>query len=317
VALLGVGVAATGLFPSFAGLMFTITMMSVGFHYFETLNQSLTLQYFDRSTSPVVFGRLKGVASAANLAVGVAIFFAAPLLSYTAMYLCLGALVGAIGLGCLVMHPQRKDLAPQRKKMVVKRKYWLFYALTFMAGSRRQIFGAFAVYLLVKEFGYSVQAVTGLFVLNNVINSFWSPLIGRAINRFGERKVLTVEYAGLFFVFVGYALTRSPAFAAVLYVADHLFFNFAIAIRTYFQKIAEPEDIAPSSAVGFTINHIAAVVVPALGGALWLVDYRIVFISAACMSLGSLALAQFVRVPAPAEAGPSEAAPAGAADRPK
>ncbi|TVM28068.1 MFS transporter, partial [Oceanidesulfovibrio marinus] len=69
-------------------------------------------------------------------------------------------------------------------------------------------------------------------------------------------------------------------------------FNSSMAIRTYFQKIADPADIAPSMAVGFTINHIAAVLIPVLGGILWLTHYRWVVIGAACLSVVSLCLAQ-------------------------
>ena len=81
---------------------------------------------------------------------------------------------------------------------------------------------------------------------------------------------------------------------AVLYILDHIFFNFAIAIRTYFQKVADVEDIAPSMAAGFTINHIAAVILPVLGGIVWMVDYRIPFIAAAVMSFISLMAVQLI-----------------------
>ena len=78
--------------------------------------------------------------------------------------------------------------------MILRKKYWLFYFLTFMAGARRQIFVAFAVFLLVKKFGFTVQEIAVLFLINNVINYFLSPFIGRCIVRFGERSVLSVEY---------------------------------------------------------------------------------------------------------------------------
>lgn len=200
-----------------------------------------------------------------------------------------------LGAACLFVNPARTGLPPQKKGMVLRKKYWLFYALTFIAGARRQIFGAFAVFMLVQKFGYSLQGVTALFVANNLINFYMGPLIGRAINRFGERRVLTIEYSALFLIFVGYAVVDSATIAAVLYVLDNVFFNFAIAIRTFFQKIADNEDIAPSSAVGFTINHITAVVVPVIGGAVWLMNYRWVFAGAAALSLVSLGLAQLVR----------------------
>ena len=166
-----------------------------------------------------------------------------------------------------------------------------------MAGARRQIFIAFAVFLLVKKFDYTVQEITALFVINNVINYFLSPQIGKAIIKFGERKVLSLEYSSLLFIFIAYAYTDSKMIVALLYILDHIFFNFAIAIRTYFQKVGDPRDIAPSMAVGFTINHIAAVVIPAVGGLLWIVDYKIPFIAGAAMSLISLTAVQLIKIP--------------------
>jgi predicted MFS family arabinose efflux permease len=178
--------------------------------------------------------------------------------------------------------------------MIFRKQYWLFYILTLLAGSRRQIFVAFAVFLLVKKFGFSIQEITILFVVNNLIGFFANPLIGKAVNRFGERAVLSLEYATLIGVFLIYAYTDSKVLVAVMYILDHLVFNFAMAIRTFFQKIANPRDIAPSMAVGFTINHLAAVLVPVLGGMLWLLDYRIIFIAGAAVSALSLVLCQLI-----------------------
>ncbi|MDJ0783110.1 MAG: MFS transporter [Desulfosarcinaceae bacterium] len=292
---LGVGVAATGIFPSYAGLLLTTLLFSFGFHYYETTNQSLTLQYFDHQTSPWVFGKQRAYAAASNIAVGAAIWALKPWMSYRGLFATVGLLIVAVALWAFVQEPTKTGLPPQRKRMILRRRYSLFYFLTFMAGARRQIFIAFAVFLLVKKFGYSVREVTLLFVLNNIVNYFAGPLIGKAIIRFGERRVLSVEYSGLIFVFLGYALTQSPWVAALLYILDHLFFNFAIAIRTYFQKVADPRDTAPSMAVSFTINHIAAVLLPAIGGILWMVDYRIPFVAGAGMSLISLLAVQ--RIP--------------------
>jgi hypothetical protein len=131
-------------------------------------------------------------------------------------------------------------------------------------------------------------------VVNNVINYFLSPAIGKAIVRFGERAVLSTEYFSLLFIFVAYAIVDSKLLVAGLYIADHIFFNFAISIRTFFQKIGDPQDFAPTMAVGFTINHIGAVIFPVVGGLLWMVDYRIPFIAGALMSFVSLIAAQLI-----------------------
>lgn len=298
---LGAGVAITGYFPSFHGVIFTTLIMSFGFHYYETVHQSLVLQYFSKAQAPAVMGRMRGFSSGANIAVGAAIFLLSPVLEYQTLFLLFGCVAVLAALWCFTQNPASRHTVPQRRGMVLRRQYWLFYLLTFFSGARRQIFVAFAVFLMVQRFGFTVQEITVLFMLNNAVNWFLSPAIGRAVTRFGERRVLTLEYAALIAVFVGYAVVQSKLLVAALYILDHVFYNFAMAIKTYFQKIADPADIAPSMAVSFTINHIAAVFIPAVGGMLWMVDYRIPFLGAACLACVSLVLSQFVRIPAPEE----------------
>lgn len=291
---LGIGVALTGLLPSFYGMILTTLIMSFGFHYFETTNQSLTLQYFDKQTAPIVFGKMRSFAAGTNVVCGLSIIALAPFLTYYQLYLLFGLIIVLATAWAFTQNPVDADLAPQSQNMVFKKQYWLFYALTFMAGARRQIFTAFAVFLLVKKFSFTVPEIAALFLLNNLINFFFSPYVGRLIVRFGERRMLTVEYLSLIVIFICYGLAESQFFVTLLFIADHIFFNFGIGIRTFFQKIANPKDIASSMAVGFTINHIAAVFLPAIGGFLWLIDYRLVFFSGAALSLGSLLLVQFI-----------------------
>ncbi len=295
IVLLGIGTGLTGLFPSFAGLIITTLIMSFGFHYYETTNQSLTLQYFSSASSPLIFGRLRSLAAATSIVVGLLLYLMGMVFSYQTMFLTIGALVVAAGIWGLLQDPTHQQITPQHRKMILRRRYSLYYFLTFMAGARRQIFIAFSVYLLVKVFHCTVTEITLLFVVNNAINFVLSPAIGRAIVRFGERRILSIEYGGLIGVFLVYAFTGSKLLVVVMYILDHILFNFSIAIRTYFQKVADPADIAPSMAVGFTINHIAAVVMPAIGGALWMIDYRIPFVAGALLSLVSLLAVQ--RIP--------------------
>ena len=293
--ILGAGLFATGFLPSFSGLILTTMIMSFGFHYFETTNKSLTLQYFDKLSSPLVLSAQRSYAAGASVVVGIIIFLIAPILSYKTMYIIFGSIIIVCGLWAITKNPSKKDIIPQKKQLVLKKEYWLYYFLTFMAGARRQIFMAFAIFLLLKKFGFSVQDITLLFLLNNGINFFINPLIGKFIVKYGERKLLSMEYFFLILVFISYAYVDSRSLVAILYILDHMFFNFSTAINTYFQKIADPRDIASSAAVGFTINHIAAVILPVIGGLLWIVDYKIPFLVGAFFSLISLVFVQFIR----------------------
>ncbi|MBW2061815.1 MAG: MFS transporter [Deltaproteobacteria bacterium] len=294
IVIFGIGIGITGVMPNFFGILTTTLIMSFGFHFYAALGQSLGLQYYDQDAAPVVFGKLRGYAAAGSIAMAIVIYFLSKRLGFSAMFALIGFCISAAGLWCLMQDPTDKDLVPQHKKMIFRTKYWLFYALTFMSGARRQIFVAFAVFLLVQKFHYTVSQISLLFIVTNVITFFSSPLIGKAVVRFGERKVLSVEYGSLILIFFVYAVTDSKLIIGITYVLDHLFFNFSIAINTFFQKIAHPADIGSSMAVGFTINHIAAVVLPVVGGLLWMVDYKITFFGGMALAFISLILVQLI-----------------------
>jgi hypothetical protein len=291
---LGLGVLLTGMFPSYSGMLFTTLLLSTGFHFFEANNQSLILQSYDARVTPLVMGRLRGLTAGGNLLAGVCILGCSTFLGFPQMYLIVGGLAFCAALYALFRRPDCSILPKQRAGIVFKRRYWLFYALTVLAGARRQIFTVFSVLLLVERFEYSITGISVLFIINNAINWFLNPLIGKAINAWGERRLLTLEYVTVLGIFSGYALLDNHLLICVLYVIDQVVFNFAIAVRTFFQKIAAPEDIAPSMAVSVTINHIAAVGVPAVGGMLWLIEYSIPFWMGAGLALVSLLLVQYI-----------------------
>ncbi|MCK5075193.1 MAG: MFS transporter [Calditrichia bacterium] len=288
IVILGAGLFITGFLPSFYGLVLSTLIMSVGFHYFETTNQSLTLQYFNKLETPIVFGRLRSYGALGNVLIGGIIWVLSQYLPYKEIFIIIGTIIMGLGIWALSKDPSNEDIPIQKKKMVFKKKYWLFYILTLLSGARRQIFIVFSVFLMVKIYSFSVQTITIIFVVNNIINYFVLPIIAKWINIYGEKKLLALEYGSLIFIFLAYAFIHSEIIVIVLYIMDHLFFNFSIAIKTYFQKIGDKEDIAPSMAVGFTINHIAAVVIPTFGGLLWLINYKIPFVIGAVFSLGSL-----------------------------
>jgi MFS family permease len=292
--LLGAGIALTGFLPTYYGLIFTTLIMSFGFHYYETVNQSLTLQYFTKQETPLVLSRFRSISAACSIIAGIAVMGMLKVFDYQTIYLLVGVLLIAGGIYCLFIDPTKENMPVQRKSMFLRKKYWLYYTLTFLSGARRQVFVAFSVFLMVEKFGFSAFAIAVLFVINNAVNYFLNPMIGEAINKFGERGVLTLEYVSLIGIFLAYAYVDNKWIIAVMYILDHIFFNFAVAIRTFFQKIGDSADIAPTMAVGFTINHIAAVVIPLTGGLLWMLDYRIPFVAGAVLALVSLVFSQFI-----------------------
>ncbi|GIU08652.1 MFS transporter [Shewanella sp. c952] len=291
--LLCVGVAITGFFPQVLGLYITTVLMSIGFHYFETVNQSLTLQWVEKKNTAAFLGKALAWRSAAALLGYGSIWLVMTWLQldYQWMYAIIGVLGLVMVITITMYFPTFPQGEVQHKKIILRKRYWLYYMLTFFSGARRQIFMVFAGFMMVEKFGYSISQITSLFLINYVVNLLFAPAIGRFIGRIGERNALTIEYVGLILVFVSYALVEHAEAAAALYVIDHLLFAMAIAVKTYFQKIADPKDIAATMSVSFTINHIAAVVIPALLGLLWLTSPALVFYIGAGFAVCSLILA--------------------------
>ncbi len=294
--LLGLGTALTGFFPSVIGLYLTTILMSIGFHYYETMQTSLTQQWIPKGQAAEIFGRLIAVGSFAAIITFVLIWAGTNLLGldYRWLYLGFGGLTVVIALTAWVIFPQFHQHTVQHKHMVLRSRYWLYYALVFMSGARRQIFMVFAGFLMVEKFGYSVSNIALLFLVNASFNVLFARKIGRLIARYGERNALLLEYTGLIIVFVGYALVETAWIGAGLYILDHLFFALAISLKTYFQKIAAPEDIASTAGVSFTINHIAAVCLPVIFGLIWLNSPSLVFYIGAGLAMISFSLSLLI-----------------------
>ena len=298
--MLGLATALTSQFPSLGGLLTVTLISSIGFHYYETVNQSLQLQWIDKKRAPQTIGWLMAMGSLATLlAYGLIVLtWRAYDLSYDLVYGVAGGFTALVAVIAFFAFPQFESPTPQNRKMILRRRYWLYYALQFMSGARRQIFVVFAGFMMVERYGFAVHEITALFMATLVANMIAAPLLGRAVAFFGERAALMFEYAGLFLIFLLYAglyhFDWGVGMAAVLYVGNHIFFALALAIKTYFQKIADPADIAPTAAVAFTINHIAAVFLPAILGYLWLTSPIAVFLLASGMAATSFALSLLV-----------------------
>lgn len=293
---LGIGTAVTGMLPTVLGLYFTTVLMSVGFHYAETIAQSLSLQLISAERLPQVLGRQLAVGSFTGLAVFAALYLLVEWLEleYVWIYLLFGSGTVMIALVMFFGCPHFSGEAEQHKTMVLRRRYWLYYLLTFLSGARRQIFVVFAGFLMVEKFGFGVAQMSLLFLVNGVLTIYLAPRIGRLVSYWGERRTLTLEYAGLVVIFSAYAFAENAWVASALYILDHVFFAMAIALKSYLKKIADPADMAATAGVSFSINHIAAVVLPFALGLVWVVSPPLVFIVGALIAVASLLLSQLV-----------------------
>jgi hypothetical protein len=295
-AVLGLGIALTGYLPSLTGILITTFVMSVGFHYFETVNQSLQLQLLPKGEAARIMGRIASAGAAGQFLAygGLAVLWWLGAQSYVGLYAGIGALCILLVLGAWTIFPRFDGPVPQRKSIVLRSRYWLYYALQFMTGARRQIFMAFAGFLLVKKFGYGLSDMALLMLVTALATTLLAPRLGALISRLGERRTMILENVVLIGVFAGYATTADARVAAALFILDGVFFTLVIAQKTYFQKIGDPADMASTAAVAFTINHIAAVVIPVLFGLIGMNSPALIFWLGAGIALCSLMLALLV-----------------------
>ena len=301
---LGIGVALTGLVPTLTGVLITTFVMSVGFHYFETINQSLQLQLLPKSQAAQGMGRIASASAVAQFLAygGIAASWWMGWRAYGTIYLVIGGLCAVMAIAAFAWFGRLEGPTPQRKTIVLRSRYWLYYVVVFMSGARRQIFIAFGGFLLVKVFGYSLADIAILMLVTSGLTTVLAPQLGRLVAAIGERNTMIIENVVLIIVFAGYATTGSGRVAGALFVIDGVFFTLVLAQRTYFQKIGDPADMAATASVSFTINHIAAVFIPVTFGLLGMGNPSIIFWLGVVIATASLLLALLVpRHPSPGQ----------------
>ena len=297
----GAGYFAYGYTETVPTLIAFSFLWSIGFHVWMPTAASMALGLAAPGAQGRVLGRMQSLAAFSGVIGILCVFWTADTFSFSGIYQMIGlaAILGAIPL--FFMDTNLGHRSPVR--LVLKRKYALFYGLEFLAGCRRQIFVTFALFALVKTFGVDVTTIITLSLINSCANICMAPFVGKLIDRFGERSVLTVNFAALTLIFVGYGAVKNVNVLFVLYVVDNLFMLFTLSLSTYIGRIAAPEELRASLSMGITMNHVAAVLMPLVGGFLWsYLGYSAVFYLGAGIAAATLVLARRLprRAPVPA-----------------
>lgn len=298
VVLMGIGIVVTGMSGSLWGLIASTLVMSTGFHFFMPGNSSALLLLVGKDEAPRTLGRLGSLNALTAVTAAGVVFLSLDALGFRTLFYAAGGLLVVGGLALLPWGRQPVRAPRARQRASIRRCYWLYYVLEFLMGSRRHIFTTFAVFLLVREHGVGAQTITLLFVINNLIGTFAYQQFGRVIARFGERRILTANFVILTLVFLGYAYIPLLPVLYLLFVADHVLFGFGIALQSYLQKIAvQPQEIMPNLSLGQTINHIASVIIPVVGGVVWeMLGGRYTFLVGVGIVALSLIAVQWMRV---------------------
>lgn len=180
------------------------------------------------------------------------------------------------------------------RKILFKKKYSIFYAISALFGIRKQIFLAFGVWVLVTIQGVPLSTIALLYFIASTLGVLLRPLLGDVIDWLGERTVLATDEILIIFICMTYAFASSllPApfdlyalYAA--YIMDSLLFALRVARTTYLKKIVDdPSEITPTISMGITIDHAVAMSLPVLSGYIWdSWGYQWVFIMASIIAI--------------------------------
>ena len=293
---MGLGLVLYSQADSFSAVLIYSFVWSIGFHAWLPLRGAMSLFYSEGEEKGKWLGSLRSVESLSMLAAIVLCKFAVDVLEFGGLFQIGGAAV-AIG-GVALMFASRQLQTERENRFVLRRQYWLYYLLSFLQGCRRQIFITFAVFALVKVYGTDRSVIITLILINQLVVLVFSPLMGWLVDKLGERIMLSASYIGLTFIFIGYALLKNPNHLYVLYCFDNFLFVGSIAMTTYVNKIAPKSDLKPTLAMGITMNHIAAVAAPLVGGLVWMkLGYEVIFLSGAAIAFITLIVTQWMKPP--------------------
>ena len=290
---MGAGLMAYAKVTTVFALAIFSVLWSIGFHCWTPLQQAMALRFSPGRDKGKWLGQMSRVSSFAwLLSVGVC-NLTMRVLDYGGLFVMAGG-VTILG-GIALMFASRKMPAVREKSFVFQRRYRLYYALNFLQGWRKQMFVTFAIFALVKVHGMPVETTMILVLINRSLIMLTGPLMGRLVDRHGERLMLSLSYIGLTFVFFGYAVVPHRPTLYVLYCIDNLIFFGGIALTTYVHKIAPEEDLKPTLSMGVTMNHFAAVIAPFVGGLAWhYFGYHVIFFTGSALAAISLVVSQWI-----------------------
>jgi len=276
--LAALGIFLIGFSSSNYGLMVLFLFIySNGNHLFMPVATTIGMELAADGRTGRRLGQLNAIRNLATIAGSFLVFIGFKFLNFTYQHsFTIAALVFTVAAVLMFLMKPEKS-APPKTFLKLRKEYTLVYALAVLAGSRKQIFITFAPWVIVTIFNKPTQTIATLVTIGGVIGILFQPFLGRAIDRYGERLILSAEAVALIFVCLGYGFSRSifpenVAFiiVCICYLLDQMLFSVSMARSTYMKKIAlDPADIQPALSASISIDHVFSISVALLGGVIW------------------------------------------------
>ena len=287
--LISAGLVWFGLTTTFAQLIGATLVLSIGFHMLHPMQSAMILSGSEKGEKGLRMGQFSGAQAAATLlAIGgvylIAEWFTGRL--YFQIIFWTAAVLAAAAAVLMLLQGDRQRAKIRMPAFVLRRQYMSFYVLRLLTASQRHVFNTFAIFLLVHEYGVTVQAVAVLMAASNGLAIFVRPAIGRLVDLWGTRATLILGYAIATVTTLAYAFVAYLPILYLAYTLGTLVTAMETAITVHLDDIADDADVAPSLAMGSTINHILGLIIPVVGGALWSgIGYHATFTMGAMVTL--------------------------------
>ncbi len=291
---LAVGLGSYCYVHNYFWLIIASLVWSQGLHIWMPLPNSMGLALAEPGREGRRIGQIQAAGAAGSgLGLVCALALNTAGVSIRPLYILAGSVALIASAACLYIPRQIRSEKP---KLVIRRKYGLYYLLNFLEGWRKQIFLAFAGFLLVKVYGTPLSTMLIMWIVVQAIGWFSSPAVGRLIDRIGERKILVFYYSFMTVCFLGYAFIRTKYILYGVFLLDSCFFVFAMALTTYIGRLAPANEKTMTLSMGVAMNHIAAVTMPLVGGIVWkYLGYKWTFLIGSAAAFASILAA--VKVP--------------------
>jgi hypothetical protein len=292
--------------PGMTAVVIWMLIWSTGAHVYMVVKSSIALRLADKGKEGKLMGDL-GALEAVGLLAGMILVYSGVSFYNFSFPVIFGLAGGCTFIAALLLYLIKPvPVKRPERKLLFKRRYSLFYIINMIFGARKQVFLTFAPWVLIQLFSCGVGTFALLGIIATLIGLLFRPLLGRAIDAWGERTVLSADaiLVTTLCLLYAFAQTLFPDSIAVIiimacFVTDQVLFAITMARITYLNRIADAVgDIAPSISMGITLDHAVSMTVPLLGGLLWAaLGYQAVFIAAAVLGLLSLLVARLIPPP--------------------
>jgi predicted MFS family arabinose efflux permease len=301
-----VGLALWGqgfLSPNLTIVVVWMIIWSTGAHLYMAISPSIALRLAKEGQEGRRLGQIGFLESLGSLVGMFIVYWGASRLdfSFGVIFGIAGSFAMMAALCLYLIKPQPLVSGPRR--LVFKRKYWLFYALSIVWGARKQIFLTFAPWVLIKIFHCGIETFALLGFIGTVLSLVFRPLLGRAIDAWGERVIIIAESLVLIILSILYGFSpgwfsNTVALYIIMacFVADQLLFAVRMARTTYLNRIVDsPEDLTPTISMGITLDHAVSMLIPIGGGLLWTYyGFVPVFVASGILAVLNLVIAGFI-----------------------